>query len=153
MANNTLIDETMKAAKLMAGASWPSADTTRWALERLEEELGRKLEQVQLIRKGQGAIILALRNALQGWPEIARMYKCGPGSGHYKCPNCIAKEALAFTQTQAEKTVKAIGKAEAALRRLAPSDCDQSVDCANGYCMYCVAQPILKEIDAARKGE
>lgn len=146
MDHKTMIDETMKAAKEMGGASWPSADTTRWALERLEQELGVKLEQVQMIRKGQGAIILDLRKALE-----VEWIPCTEGC---QCSTCKdARNALAFTQTQAEKTVKAMGKAEAALRRLAPSDCDQSVDCANGYCMYCVAQPILKEIDDARKGE
>lgn len=41
-AGRTLIDDTMAAAKMMAGASWPSADMTRWALEKLGRTLANK---------------------------------------------------------------------------------------------------------------
>lgn len=37
--NINLINDTMKAAQEMGGASWPSADMTRWALERLADRI------------------------------------------------------------------------------------------------------------------
>lgn len=39
MSDPSLIDETMETAKLMGGASWPSVEMTRWALEHLAKKI------------------------------------------------------------------------------------------------------------------
>lgn len=38
-----LVEEAMDTAKLMGGASWPSADMTRWALERLANHIADRI--------------------------------------------------------------------------------------------------------------
>lgn len=48
----TLIDETMQTAKLMGGASWPSADMTRWALEHLAKKIADRAAAMYEHRKG-----------------------------------------------------------------------------------------------------
>lgn len=47
-----LIDETMETAKRMGGASWPSADMTRWALEHLAKKLADRAAAMYEDRKG-----------------------------------------------------------------------------------------------------
>lgn len=101
----------------------------------------------------QGVMLTELRKALDGLLGHEHVSTCGDYDASIIDRVCEADKALALKPSQAEKIAAARAKAEKALRRLAPSDCDQSVDCANGYCMYCVAQPILKEIDDAKKGE
>lgn len=54
--NPTLIDETMSTAKMMAGASWPSADMTRWALEHLAKKMADHAADVYETRKGPGVM-------------------------------------------------------------------------------------------------
>ena len=48
----TLIDETMETTKLMGGASWPSADMTRWALEHLAKKIADRVAAMYEVRKG-----------------------------------------------------------------------------------------------------
>ena len=47
-----LVDEAMDTAKLMGGASWPSADMTRWALERLAHHIADRILVMYERRQG-----------------------------------------------------------------------------------------------------
>ncbi len=47
-----LIQETMETAELMGGASWPSADATRWALEQLAKKIADRAAAMYDVRKG-----------------------------------------------------------------------------------------------------
>ena len=39
-----LIDESFTEARMMGGSGWPSADATRWALERLGHRIADRVE-------------------------------------------------------------------------------------------------------------
>lgn len=52
MERPNLVEETMETAKQMGGASWPSADMTRWALERLAKSMADRAAAMYEVRKG-----------------------------------------------------------------------------------------------------
>ena len=51
-----LVEETMETAKLMGGASWPSADMTRWALEHLAKKVADRAAAMYEVRGGAGCL-------------------------------------------------------------------------------------------------
>lgn len=71
--NQTLIDETMAETKFFAGACWPSADATRWALKQLAMKMADHVANVYETRKGPNV----LRDELLQVCGVARRYKTG----------------------------------------------------------------------------
>lgn len=95
-----LIEEAMEAAKLMGGASWPSADTTRWALERLAQSMTKHLEA----RHSTSLKIQVLMGAQNsGLRKILTRIRKGYGGLLDDPTNQLLKDVATMSVTPAEK--------------------------------------------------
>lgn len=56
----SLVDETMELARVMAGASWPSVDMTRWAVVTMARKLAARARDLYDERKGPAVLEASL---------------------------------------------------------------------------------------------